>query len=278
MKIKEFIQTNWLFSVWLAFSLLSFISCAITHPILHSQIDNVNLVEVSCSSISRKTDGDIYGSAAIYPERPNTVEFTFDGHLNCKDFMYLTSSKNNGPRPLIISVSYSGSQFDCALDSYVDPKESRNFKFTCDITKGDNLFDRYWNSTQSFSSCSVHVKQATISLQFGGSFFSIYYMITTLAAVCLLGALGGALIVGIIMLIVRGYMALPWFIKFVLWVFLFPVLIFIVGGATGEGNVINNPNKIYDDDGKVVGFYDEKTRTYRDKTGRIRSPGWWKKH
>ena len=278
MKIKEFIQTYWLFSVWMAFSLLCMISCAITHPILHSQIDNINLVEVSCSSISKKTDGDIYGSAALYPDRPSCVEFTFDGQLYCENFMYLTDSKNNGVRPLIITVSYSGSQFDCSLDAYVDPKENRNFQFVCDIDRDDDLFSNFWNSSQSASSCNVKVKQATIALQHGATFFSIYYMITTLGAVCFLGALAGALVIGIIMLIAKGYLSLPWFIKFVLWVFLFPVLIFIVGGVTGEGNVINNPNKIYDEDGKVVGFYDEKTRTYRDKTGRIRSPGWWKKH
>ena len=269
---------NGLFYGWLGFSILSFLSCFITHPILHSQKNRTELVEVSCVSIERKTDRDTIGNNALYPDRPSCVEFTFDCTLNCKKFMHLTSVVKNDLRPLVINVDYDGTSFDCYYDAEVDPKISRNFEFTCEIDKLDEeLFDKFWNSTQPVSSCTVNVKQATISIN-RGTFFAFYYYLTLIGTICFLAGLGGILIGGIIALIVNGYISLPSFVKVILWIFLFPILIFAIGTAKGvDGNVISGTNKIYDDNGKVVGYFDTKTNTYRDSTGRIRSYGWWKK-
>ena len=98
------------------------------------------------------------------------------------------------------------------------------------------------------------------------------YWISNLVTGCFLMFLVGAVIAGVFGLIIRGYLELPVFVRLILWILLFPIMIILFGLLEG---VAMGGEKVYDKNGKVQGYYDSKTKSYRDKHGRMRTPDWW---
>ena len=277
-KFRTLIAQNFILSVWVTFSLLCLLSCFVTHSILNKQINNTSLVHLCCIDCKKEKAGDVYGNSSLNPDEPEQIVFTINGKLSCEDFMCLINSDYKGNyRPLVFNMMVNDQTLTFHSDCYVDPKMIEIFEIKAILRKNNDVsFKSVWNNDVDAKNIKIDVAQASLQLKHFDSLFSVTITVGTVGALCFLAVLAGLVIVGLILLMTRGYSMLHPIIKFALWVVFFPVLIFIFGELGGEGNVITG-EKIYDTENNVIGFYDSNNKTYRDKNGKLRSPNWWLK-
>lgn len=262
------------FYVWLAFSVLCLVFTFISHPIIHNEKSTSNLV-LNSQVVKKETAGDVLGSSALDPNKPENVSFIFSYTFESQSFMTLSSY--NGNESLKGVLSLEGLDEDLHFDFmhghlYINPKQdNREFSLICSIGKNEKYFEAVWNKNFSVEDYSFRIENAPIDLDLG-SFFGIITCVSTFASLAVLGALAGLIVSAIVLGVIFGYHELPLFIRFPIDVLLFPIiLLFGIGGKSSDPS--NPRNRVHDKKGNFVGYYDYKDHVVRDGSGHIIMPG-----